>query len=97
MSTRCWELVATNEPTIVTKSLLGAVVVENSQCDGSLPDPACTNESNWCEILSEANNLLDEFVASKEDPWWRWRGFSRYTRCKYKMLDPLVVEIADLV
>jgi len=59
MSARGRELVATDEPTIITKPLLNAVVVENSQSNGSLPDPACANKSNGREFLNETNDLQD--------------------------------------
>ena len=38
-----------DEPTIVTESLLDAVVVEKDQGEGSLPKSACTDESDRCQ------------------------------------------------
>ena len=56
-----------------TEPLLYPFVVEDSQGDGSLPDPACTNEGNWYKLLSEVDDLLDQLVASKASSrWWRW-------------------------
>ena len=52
MNTRDSELIATDEPTIVTESLFDAIVVEDGQGDGRLSNSASTNESGWCEALS---------------------------------------------
>ena len=65
------ELVATDEPAVVPESLLDPIVVEDGQGDRSLPDPPCTNEGDWSEILCETNDLFDELVASETDPR-RW-------------------------
>jgi len=53
MSDRSWELVASDEPTILAKPLFDAVVMRNGQSDGWLANPASTNESNWCKIFGE--------------------------------------------
>jgi hypothetical protein len=98
MNTRSWELVATDEPTVVAKPLLDSILVEDGQSDGRLPDPPCTDESDGCGVFSEANNLLDQLVASETGPrrWGRW--LPKYARCKCEVLDSLVVEAAaDLV
>jgi hypothetical protein len=65
MNKRCWELVTADEPTVVTEPSLDVVVVENGQGNGSLPDAAGTNESNWREILSEANDLQEQVITSQ--------------------------------
>jgi hypothetical protein len=78
------ERVATDETTIVTKSLLDAVVVEDSEGDGGLADSAGADESDGSEAFCKTNDLLDPFVASEEDSWWRWWGFSVYTKCGYQ-------------
>ena len=90
------ELVATDESTVVAKPFLDAVIVEDSQGNGCLSNSARTDESSWSEGFYETNDLLDQVVTSKEGPRWRWWGFSRHTGCRYKILDPLAVEIADL-
>jgi hypothetical protein len=67
------ELIATDEPTVVVKSLLDAIIVEDSQRDGSLGNSAGTDESDRSEVFYNTNDLLDQFVASKEGPrWWWW-------------------------
>jgi hypothetical protein len=71
--------------------------VENSEGDGSFANSAGTNESNRSEAFCETSDLLNPLVTPKEDPWWRWRGFSGYAKCKYQILDPLVVKITDMV
>ena len=76
MSARRWELVTTDEPTVVSELLPDATVVEDSQSDRGLPNPACTNKCDWSAIFCEADDLLDQFVASETDPWWWGRHFS---------------------
>ena len=66
------ELVASDEPTIVTETLLDAVVVEDCESDGCLADPSWTDESNRGEVFSETNNLLNQIIASTTGP--RRRG-----------------------
>jgi len=39
-------LVIADEPTVGTESLFDVIVVEDGQCDGRLPDPTDTNESD---------------------------------------------------
>ena len=73
MRERGRELVTPDKPTICVKPTFDAIVVEDGQGDGRLANPASTNQSNWREMFSEINNLLDQLVASKEDPrWWGW-------------------------
>ena len=97
MGERGRELVATDEPTVVAKPFLNAIVVENGQGDGSFPNPTRPDESDWCATVGETNDLLDQFVASETGPWRRGWGFSGYARHKYEMLNSLVVDIAHLV
>ena len=52
-------MVATDESTFVTKSLLDSIVVENSQGNAGLPNPSGTDESNWTKAFSEMDDLLD--------------------------------------
>jgi len=91
------EFVTPDESTVVTKSLLDPVVVEDGQGDRGLPDSARTNEGDWSKPLGEIDYLLDQLVTSEEGPWGqRWR-FSRYARFGCETIGPLVAEIADLV
>ena len=91
------ELIAADEPAVVTKPLLDPIVVENSQGDGRLAYPTSPDESGWSEVLSKTDYLLDQLVATKEGPWWwRWR-FPGFTRWKYKTTNPGIFEIADLL
>ena len=59
------ELVATDEPTVIAKPFLDAIVVEDGQSDGRLPDPTYTEESDGCQAVHETDDLFDQFVASK--------------------------------
>ena len=96
MSARGGELVATDEPAVVTKPLFDAIIVEGGQSDGRLANSASTDQSDWGDVFCETNDLFDQVVTSKEDPrLWRWQ-FPGYTRCEYETLNPSVVEIADL-
>ena len=69
------ELIATDKPSVAPKPSLDAIVVEDSQGEGCLPNPAWTDESDWSEIFSKADNLLGQVVASKTGQW-RGRRFS---------------------
>ena len=70
MTTRWRELIATDEPTVMAKSLLDPIVVKNSQGNGGFANPSSTNESDWSKILSEIDYLLNHLVAPEEGPWW---------------------------
>ena len=67
------ELVTTDESAVVTESLFDAIVMEDSQSDGRLSDPASTDESDGCEVVSQIDNLLDQFVTSETGPRRRGR------------------------
>ena len=97
MSVRCDELITPDESTVVTESLPDAIVMEDGQCDGRLPDPTDTDESDWCEVFGQTDDLLDQLAASEARPWGRGRRFATCAASKYKMVDPLAVYIADLV
>ena len=71
------ELIAADESTFVSKSLLDVVVVKDGQGDGRFPDPPWTNESNWGEVVCITNYPLDQAITTKAGPWWRGREFSR--------------------
>jgi len=73
MGRRRWELIASDEPTVLAKPLLDAIVMEDLQSDGSLADSASTDESNRSQVLRQADDLLDQLVPSKEDPGRRGR------------------------
>ena len=73
MNTRGGELVATDKPAVVPEPFLDAIVVKDGQGNGCFPDPACTKESDRCEVFSETNYLADQLVASKTGVRWRGR------------------------
>ena len=91
------ELVAADERAVVSKLLLDAIVVEDSQGNGCFPDPPCTEESDRGEGFNETDDLLDQLVAPKTGPWWRGKRFSKYAKYKCKIMDSSGVAIADLV
>ena len=96
MSGGGWELVATDKPTILAEQFLDAIMVEDGQNDRRFANPTNTNESSWSEVFYETNDSLDQLVAPKVPRRRGWM-FTRYTRRKCKLLDPLVVEVADLI
>ena len=57
-------MIATDEPTVDTEPLFDTMVIEGTQSDGRLPDPASTDESDGCQALG----LLDQFVTAETDP-----------------------------
>ena len=73
MGTRSRKLVAADEATVVPESLLDAIVMEDSQRDRRLADPTGTNESDGCEVLGQAKDLLDQLATSEAGPWRRRR------------------------
>ena len=77
MGARSWELITTDESTVVAEPLLDAIMVEDRQGNGCFPDSPCTDESDWSEIFSEAKDLLDQFVPSEAGPRWWWRQFPK--------------------
>ena len=77
MDRRGGELVAADEPAVVSEPLPDSVVVEDGQSDGSFPDSLCTDEGDRSEILCETDDALDQIVAPETGPR-RWgRQFSR--------------------
>ena len=87
------ELVATDEPAVMTKPLLDSIVVENRQCDRGLPNPTSADESNWAKVFSEMDYLLYQLIAPKEGPWWRRRGFAGYAGVVCKIKSPSGVKL----
>ena len=73
MSVRWGELVTADKSTVVSKSSLDVIVVEDGQSDGGFPDPAWTNQSERSEVFSEENDPLDQFITSETSPWRRGR------------------------
>ena len=73
MDGRGRELVAADEPTVVSEPFLDMTVVEDGQSDGCLSDPSRADESDWSEIFREADNLLDQPIAPETGPRWRRR------------------------
>ena len=59
MNARRWELVTTDESTVVSESLLDTTVVEDGKRDRCLPDPSCADESEWSRVFCEIDDLLD--------------------------------------
>ena len=68
MNTRSGELAATDKLAVDPKLLLDVAMMEDSGSDGGFPNPTSTNESNLCQVLSPANNLMDQFVVPETDP-----------------------------
>ena len=73
MSGGGWELVASDESTILAEPLLDAIVMKNSQSDRRLADSASTDEGDWSQVFGETDDPFDQFVASETGPRRRWR------------------------
>ena len=73
MSERCWELVASDEPAILTKPLLDTIVMEDGQSDGRLANPASTDERDWGGTFCKGDDLLDQIVTSETNSRRRGR------------------------
>ena len=96
MDARSGELIAPDKSTVLPKPLFDALVVEDGESDGCLPNPPRADESNWSEGFCETNGPLDQLVASKADPR-RWRRrLSEYARCEYQILNLSLIKGADL-
>ena len=91
MSARGGELVATDEPTVGSEPFLDTIVVEDGESDGRFPDSPRADESDWCEIFCEADDLLDQTLASITGPR-RWgRQLSKCAKRKHESPYPSVV------
>ena len=77
MDTRSRELIATDKSTVIAKPILDAIMVEDSECNRRFSNASRADESTGLEVFSKADDLLNQFVASKTGPGWRGRGFSR--------------------
>jgi len=93
MRERGGRLVTTDEPAVVSKPLLDGLVMKKRQSDRGLANSGGADESEWSEVSHQVNDL----VASKEDPRWRWQGFSRCAKDKCRILDPSAGKVAGLV
>ena len=52
-------MVTTDESSLVAKTFLDPIVVENSEGNAGLPNPSGTDESDWTKVFSEMDDLLD--------------------------------------
>ena len=71
------ELVAADESTLVTETLLDAILMEDIESDGSFSDSPWTDESDRSEVFGEINDLFDQLGTSEAGPRRRGRRFSR--------------------
>ena len=80
------KLFAADKPPVLVKSFLDATVVEDAQGNGCLADTTCTDESDWGEAFSKADDLLDQLIPSEKGSrrWWWW--FPEYAGFKCKIL-----------
>ena len=70
MRERGGEPVATDEPTVIAKTLLDAIVVEDNQGDARLANSASTDESDRSEVFCQTDDLLDQLTTSEMGPRW---------------------------
>ena len=77
MDTRSRELITTDKSTVIAKSVLDSIVVEDSKGDVCFPNAPCADESDGFEVFSESDDLLNQFVATKAGPGLWGRRFSQ--------------------
>ena len=78
MRVKSWELVTTDESTVVTEPVLDTIVVEDLECDRRFPNPTCTYESDGFEIFGETDDGPNQVVTSETGTgWWRRRFTER--------------------
>ena len=70
MRERGGEPVATDEPTVIAKTLLDAIVVEDNQGDARLANSASTDESDRSKVFCQTDDLLDQLTTSEMGPRW---------------------------
>ena len=70
MRERGGEPVATDEPTVIAKTLLDAIVVEDNQGDARLANSASTDESDRSEVFCQTDDLLDQLTTSEMGSRW---------------------------
>ena len=73
MSARSGELIAADKSTVISKPLLDAIVVEDSEGDRGLSNPTCANEGSGFKLFGMTNDLLDELTASEKGLWRQGR------------------------
>ena len=74
------ELVTADESTLVTETLLDAILMKDGKSNGCFSNPPWTDESDWDEVFSEIDDLLDQLGTSEADPRPRGRGLPRRGR-----------------
>ena len=70
MRERGGEPVATDEPTVIAKTLLDAIVVEDNKGDARLANSASTDESDRSEVFCQTDDLLDQLTTSEMGSRW---------------------------
>ena len=76
MGGRGRKLIATDESTVSAKSFFDPIVVEDGESDGCFPDSPSADESDWFEVFSKSDDLLNQPVPPKTVPWGRGRQFT---------------------
>ena len=51
--------VTADKSAVIPKPFLDAIVMENGQRDGRFSDPSGTYESDWFEVFSKTDDLLN--------------------------------------
>ena len=93
---RSGELVAAEESSVIAKSLLDAIVVEDGKGDRRFTNATCADESDRTESLYQTDDLLDQLTTSKTGLGWWGRQFSERDAMKYQLANPNDARSADL-
>jgi len=72
-------------------------MVEGGQSDGRLARSTGTDKTDGSELSCQMDNFFNQLVTSEAGPRRRGRRFTERAKNKYKIMDPLAVQIADLV
>jgi len=87
------ELVATNEPTVIAKPFLDAIVVKDSQGDGCFPVSTCVGGSNRYMVFERSSRSGHPEYAFGDGGGNSPGGMLQ----ERKTVDPMVFETVDLV
>ena len=86
-----WELVASDEPSVLPKPLLDAMVMKNSQSNGRLADSTRADEGDGSKVFGQSDDLFDQLVTSETGPRRRWGWFARCGGRTYERLRPFSI------
>ena len=91
------ELVATNEPTVISEPFLDAIVVEDSQSDGSFPNPPAPMRAIGVRFSVRSTIFSISSSRPKQAHGGGGGNSPGRTLRKSKTVNPMGYEIVDLL